>query len=194
MTEQNVTTEEMTLKFLGRMKGNNRFIYNFENQANLNYPHKFAAFDNPPECKEEHWYKLIVQHKPMSDGKGTYHNIARKTQDGPYLIEEVSAPAIPAPAGQSTIPADQKKEIPQRKFGDPYVDPREKYWQNKFEFDKLVQIEIRRESALKSAIEYAKVISTVEARVVSIDTLLDTADRFEKDYIVSGRKTEKEEK
>lgn len=87
-----ITKDEVTLKFMGRVKEGARWMYSFENPKDAKYPFKFSAFDpDTPKLDEGVSYKMTIAHVPIKDAKGQptgkfYHNLFRKDKDSPYLI------------------------------------------------------------------------------------------------------------
>jgi hypothetical protein len=85
-----MSKETISSEFLGREKGNNRWIYKFANLKNpkdLTKPMKVAVFEpNVPELKEGEEYEFEVENVPMKDNPTSfYHNLTRK-QNGEYNI------------------------------------------------------------------------------------------------------------
>jgi hypothetical protein len=127
------------------------------------------------------YYDLTVDHVPTGKADGSeYHNIARKTRDGPYLIQESSA-VMPAPNGE---PQKSLGNYPNRS-----VDPKEKYWEDKAADDKAKNAEIRRMSNLNSAIELGKIRASAEAKLMTKEEVVEIALYFEQ-FVITGKKPE----
>lgn len=132
---------------------------------------KVSAFEpGLPKLTLGKTYKMTVEHVPTGDGK-FYHNIARGSRDGPYLIQE-ALPIEPTP-----IPKEPTQPAQQPAFQGNVAES----------FERIKHREIRREWAIGASIELARKNDPMGQKHTEVKDLIATARELEQ-FVMEEKK------
>jgi hypothetical protein len=146
--ERKSYSEEHTLKYQGRTKAGKRYMYQFENPKNAQYPLKFAVFPpGEPTLKEDTFYTFTSYNSPNTKGDGYFHNLARVCMDGEYKIQEATAEEIAKLNAEASAKASKEKT----ENAEPEQEKKEVDWDGK-------ERRIVRENCMSQANEMIKTL------------------------------------
>lgn len=167
MENEKTEYEEMTAKFLGRVREGVRYVYQFENPTNPEYkPMKISAFDAKPDAQvkndapkldEGKYYTFTVEHVPTKDDPTKrHHNFARNGFNGPYMIEPANKASED---GIKTGYEIAKKQASRQPSNDEIPQELDKlgYW------DKKDARDIARENKYNLSLKYINAVAMMPA-------------------------------
>ncbi len=146
--------EEIEAKLTGIKVEAKRTVFEFENPDGGEYPLKISAFQpHVPDLKIGTGYRFQVEHVPMKDGGGYYHNLVRKggVRNAEYDIFEAAGKAVKAaPAGEFPLVPTPEGQ-PRAPQAAQVALNREDYWQARENREKAEKPVITRLSCVSSA-------------------------------------------